>query len=81
MIYNLKNERRKHHQRRECKQKIPAGIKILTNVNPLSYGVDGLCATSAGTSHFGILLDINIVFTVCLLVFLIGVYLFSKIEV
>ncbi len=55
-------------------------IKTIGVFNPLSYGVDGLRLTLLGNAHFGILWDLNILVGVNLILFLLGVYLFSKIK-
>lgn len=60
---------------------LPKSIDIITHLNPLSYGVDGLRAAFTGVSQFGIVPDLLIIAIVCGIISLIGSYLFSKIQV
>ena len=53
----------------------------MTNINPLSYGVDGLRATLTGIHHFGLAKDIGILATVTAALVALGGYLFSKIQI
>ena len=60
---------------------LPKPLAIITSLDPLSYGVDGLRAALIGTSHFGIFTDAAVLcaFAVGLLFF--GAWRFSKIEI
>ncbi len=60
---------------------LPATIKTVAKINPLSYGVDGLRYTLTGLGNFNVFLDFAVVLSVGILLSLIGSYLFSKIEV
>ncbi len=60
---------------------LPKGIEWITKINPLSYGVDGLRGTLTGISHFSIGLDLLILFTITLVIDILGTYLFTKIEI
>jgi len=62
-------------------KEVPRLIEIITLINPLSYGVDGLRATLSGASNFPVFFDLSILFIVSLALGLIGSYMFSKIEV
>lgn len=60
---------------------LPGAIAIITQIDPLSYGVDGLRGTLIGTAHFGTGFDL-LVLTVLSVAFLaLGSYLFSKIQI
>lgn len=62
-------------------QGLPKALTYITNINPLSYGVDALRSTLVNTSHFGLGLDI-LVLSFCIVVFVtVGGYLFSKLQV
>ncbi len=61
-------------------QNAPRLIQIISSINPLSYGVDGLRQSLGGMVHFGIGKDILILTSLALLLLSIGSYLFSKIE-
>lgn len=60
---------------------LPPVLAILTRLNPLAYGVDGLRGTLSATVHFGLLNDFLILSFSALVLLGIGSYLFSKIEV
>ena len=60
---------------------LPKSIATITYFNPVSYGVDGLRASLTMTTHFGITLDLIFLTGSIALIFAIGAYLFSKIQV
>ncbi len=58
----------------------PTALRIIANVNPISYAVDALRVTLINQSHYGLLKD-TIVLTITMVVLLIfGGYQFTKIE-
>ncbi len=59
----------------------PGILKIISEADPLSYGVDALREVLIGTTHFGMLTDITILGALTVLTLSIGSYLFSKIQV
>lgn len=59
----------------------PYFLKVISQLNPLSYGVDGLRETLSNVSNFGLTLDISLLGGLTLTTLVIGSYLFSKIEV
>jgi len=59
---------------------IPMALKVVTAINPLSYGVDGLRASLTSYDHFGLPLDLLILTLVTVALLGIGSYLFSKIQ-
>ena len=60
---------------------VPRALGIVTSVDPLSYGVDGIRGALAGLSHFGPVADAAVLMVVALLFVSLGGYLFSKIEI
>lgn len=60
---------------------LPNFLKIITRINPLSYGVDSLRATLIGTSTFSLSFDLLILGVLSSIILAIGSYLFSRIEV
>lgn len=60
---------------------LPAGLVIVTRINPLAYGVDGLRFALTGVSHLGLAMDITVLTILTAFCLVIGSYLFSKIEV
>jgi ABC-2 type transport system permease protein len=59
---------------------LPGWLKILTYIDPLTYGIDGLRAAIQGSdvAHFPILVDLGVLSLSCLLLLLLGTYLFKK---
>lgn len=60
---------------------LPKAINIISRINPLTYGVDGLRAALTGISHFGLGFDFLILSAITIIILSIGSYLFSKIQV
>lgn len=60
---------------------LPKAMEIITKVDPLSYGVDGLRSTLVGGSSFGIATDFIILGVIASVFLVIGSYLFSKIQI
>ena len=59
---------------------LPQVLKIITAIDPLTYGVDALRGTLTGASHFPLLTDITVLMVLSIVVLAIGSYLFSKIQ-
>lgn len=62
-------------------EQLSGAMKIITTLNPLSFGVDGIRNALSGISYFNVGLDIVVLSMVALIFMGIGSYLFSKIEV
>jgi len=62
-------------------QGLPRAIKIVANINPLSYGVDGLRGTLVNGAHFNLGLDFLVLGVITIILLFIGSYLFSKIQI
>jgi len=60
---------------------LPKALSLVTRLDPLAYGVDGLRTTLIGISHFGLAADLAVLTMVTIILLFIGSYLFSKIEV
>jgi ABC-2 type transport system permease protein len=60
---------------------LPKALVIVTSLDPLSYGVDGLRGVLIGTSHFGILTDALVLAGVGAVLLCLGAWRFSKIEI
>jgi ABC-2 type transport system permease protein len=60
---------------------LPATLSIITKLNPLSYGVDGIRGALTGVSHLGMFFDFSVIIIITFLMTLIGSYLFSKVEI
>jgi len=59
---------------------VPRLIQVVSYINPLTYGVDGLRQVLTGTVHFGLTTDVSVLGVVGIILLLIGSYLFSRIE-
>ncbi len=59
---------------------LPKVMAVIASVDPLSYGVDGLRDSLIGAVHFGITLDIVVLCVLTTVLFGLGSYLFSKIQ-
>jgi ABC-2 type transport system permease protein len=59
---------------------LPRLLSIITRLDPLSYGIDGLRGALSGTSHFGAATDIAVLCAVGLVLISIGTYFFSRIQ-
>jgi ABC-2 type transport system permease protein len=60
---------------------LPKFLAVVTRLDPLSYGVDGLRGALIGVTHFGIATDLTVLAVVALALLYLGAWRFSKIEV
>jgi ABC-2 type transport system permease protein len=60
---------------------LPKALAIVTRLDPLSYGVDGLRGALIGVTHFGIATDLIVLAVVAVALLYVGAWRFSKIEV
>jgi len=59
---------------------LPKLFSIVTSLDPLTYGVDGMRTVLLGVSHFGAALDAAVLVVVAAVLLTVGSRLFSKIE-
>lgn len=59
----------------------PKFLRIISTIDPLTYGVDGLRSSLIGTSQFGLAIDMSILGIITFIFLFAGAYLFSKIEI
>ena len=59
---------------------LPKALAIVTRLDPLTYGVDGLRATLIGISHFGIATDIAVICAITAVFMGLATYFFSRIQ-
>jgi ABC-2 type transport system permease protein len=59
---------------------LPKPLTILTTIDPLSYGVDGLRHSLLGAAHFGLAVDLAVLSAVTALLLALASHLFSKIQ-
>jgi ABC-2 type transport system permease protein len=61
---------------------LPVVLKIITRLNPLSYGVDGLRETLISDyHHFGFTADFFVLSCITTIILILGSHLFSKIQI
>jgi ABC-2 type transport system permease protein len=60
---------------------LPLVLSIVTSLDPLAYGVDGLRAVLLGASHFGALLDVTVLLIVAIAFLALGARQFSRIQI
>jgi len=61
-------------------QAMPAGIRHIMYINPLTYGVDGLRGTLVGGAAFPLWLDFTVLLVLSIVLAGLGAYFFSKME-
>jgi ABC-2 type transport system permease protein len=60
---------------------LPAVLSMVTRVDPLSYGVDGLRGAFIGVSHFGATTNLLVLACIAVVLLVFGAWRFSKIEI
>jgi ABC-2 type transport system permease protein len=60
---------------------LPQVLTVLTTVDPLSYGIDGLRSMLIAQSHFGAAEDAVVLAVLAVVTLALGAWRFSKIEV
>jgi len=60
---------------------LPGALTVLTRLDPLSYGVDGLRGAFIGQSHFGVTTDLAVLGALAALFLALGARAFSRIQV
>ena len=60
---------------------LPKALAFVTQLDPLSYGVDGMRTAFTGATHFGMATDAAVLAAVAVLLLGFGAWRFSKIEI
>ena len=60
---------------------LPALLSLVTKLDPLAYGVDGLRTTLIGVSHFGLAMDAAVLLIALMILLVVGSRLFDRIQV
>lgn len=60
---------------------LPVALAMLTKIDPLSYGVDGLRAALTGQTHFGMTTDATILVVLSITFLALGSWRVSKVEI
>jgi len=61
-------------------QDLPYSIYLISRIDPLTYGIDGLRGAFSGVSTFGVYNDLVVISSLSVLICIIGTLFFSKIE-
>lgn len=61
-------------------ENLPKALTVITHLDPLSYGIDGLRGALTGAWHFNFTIDLIVLACVAMLFLSLGSYLFSKVE-
>jgi ABC-2 type transport system permease protein len=59
---------------------LPQVLNIVTRIDPLTYGVDGIRGTLTGVTHLGLATDLTVLSLLVVIILSIGASLFSRIE-
>lgn len=60
---------------------IPTVLAIITSLDPLTYGIDGLRGAFLGASHFALMTNVSVLCVVAAVFMMLGAYAFSKIQI
>jgi len=60
---------------------LPSVLAVVTRLDPLSYGIDGLRGALIGQSHFSMFTDLGVLGAVAILFLALGAWSFSRIQV
>lgn len=60
---------------------LPKVLALLTRIDPLTYGVDGVRTVLTGVTHFGLTVDAAVLVGVAIMLLSAGAWRFSKIEI
>jgi ABC-2 type transport system permease protein len=60
---------------------LPTGLAIVTRIDPLTYGIDGLRGALIGASHFAVATNLSVLACVAAAFIALGAYSFSKIQI
>ena len=60
---------------------LPAALAVVTRLDPLTYGIDGLRGTLIGLTHFGVSTDIAVPGVVAAAFIALGAHAFSRIQI
>jgi len=61
-------------------QGLPTALEVVTRIDPLTYGVDGIRSALGGVGSFGIGMDMMVIVIVAVIFLGVGTYLFERIQ-
>ena len=59
---------------------LPKALEIIAQLDPLTYGVDGLRGALIGLGHFSAVMDFGVLAVIASVLVALGAYLFSRIQ-
>ena len=59
---------------------LPPAMTVITHLDPLTYGIDGLRGALIGTWHFSFGMDLAVISVIAIAFLSLGAYMFSKIQ-
>jgi ABC-2 type transport system permease protein len=59
---------------------IPAALKLISELNPLSYAIDGMRGVLIGQTHFGLFLDTSVLCITAIILVVFGATTFRRIQ-
>jgi ABC-2 type transport system permease protein len=62
-------------------ENLPRALSVITKIDPLSYGIDGLRAALIGRTHFGSPIDLTVLAVFAAALLCLGAWRFSRIEI
>jgi ABC-2 type transport system permease protein len=62
-------------------ENLPIGLTVVTRLDPLTYGIDGLRGAFLGVSHFSAMTNASVLCVVAAVFLTLGAYAFSKIQI
>jgi ABC-2 type transport system permease protein len=60
---------------------LPTALTVVTSLDPLTYGIDGLRGAFLGASHFALATNVSVLCVVAAAFMMLGAYAFSKIQI
>lgn len=60
---------------------LPTALTVITRIDPLTYGIDGLRAALIGTGHFSVGVDLAVLAGVAIAFLALGAHRFSRIQI
>ncbi len=60
---------------------LPTGLAVVTRLDPLTYGIDGLRGALIGASHFAVVTNVSVLAVTASVFLGLGAYAFSKIQI
>jgi ABC-2 type transport system permease protein len=59
---------------------VPKVMKVIASANPLTYAVDAMRASLVNQSHFGLPIDLSVMFGTMILLIWFSIYRFNRIQ-